>query len=384
MIDNLGGFHFAQASDPQRVSLYLTSHNWNPQEEQGGTLWVAADEGYEVFVPRHRQMRGFESYIRTLLKTLSVAEGRSEEKIRLEISTSDADVQYIHTDPEADPGTTPIEEGVKAFESLRQWVLAGAVSESADRVRLVQPARKPAKALEFMRSVRLGPTFEGSYILTAYIPVPPLIGQTEIDVDDPRVRALSQPFERRVSLKLRQATQAAVTAADEVIQRRVGMEAFTERAEKGVNANLCEALAGFTAREGGEARIDFSWALSRPVEPAAAIALSRDQVTILREAAKEMRAQAPEDDVTAVGAVVRLHREGAFGAGEISIAGIIEGSANERLRRIWLELAEDDYSQATRAHESGATVSVTGSLVKRGNRYFLQNPSVFTVLPENQ
>ncbi|MFE9473219.1 hypothetical protein ACFYOR_19500 [Streptomyces griseofuscus] len=382
MITNPGGFHVTQASDPQRISLYLTSHGWSPHEEEGGTLWIAHDESYDVFVPRHRQMRGYLSHIGTLLKTLSVAEGRSEAKISLEISISDADVQYVHTDPEADPGTTPIDEGVRAFESLRQWVLSGAVFASAERPKVVQPARKPARALEFMRNVRLGPTFEGSYILTAYIPIPPRIGQTEIEVDDPFVRAASQPFERRVSLKLREATKEAVVAADEVIQRREGIEAFTRRAEKGVNANLCEALTGFTTREGGEACIDFSWALSRPVTQVAPITLNRDQVTVLKQAAQEMRAAAPEDDVTVVGAVVRLHREGAFGPGEISIAGIIEGSANERLRRIWLDLAEDDYSQATRAHDNGATVSVTGSLVRRGNRYFLKNPSTFTVRPD--
>ncbi|MFD9049837.1 hypothetical protein [Streptomyces zaomyceticus] len=234
-----------------------------------------------------------------------------------------------------------------------------------------------------MRSVRLGPTFEGSYILTVYIPVPPQIGQTEIEVDHPQIKLLSQPFQRRVSLKLREATSAALNAADDVLHRRVGMEAFTSRAENGVNANLCEALAGFSSPDGGEAMIDFSWALSRPVEPADPIRLNRDQGDVLREAAMNLRAAAPEEDVVVIGAVVRLHREGALGAGEVSIAGIVDGGMNDRLRRIWLDLSETDYSAATRAHESGATVSVTGSLVKKGNRYVLQNPSGFSVRSDN-
>ncbi|MFD6113298.1 hypothetical protein ACFWG0_24740 [Streptomyces yangpuensis] len=317
-----------------------------------------------------------------MLTTLESAEGRSRARISLEISVSDADVQYIRTDPNTDPGTTPIEDGVRAFESLRQWVLSGAVSASSEQARLVQPARKPTAALDFMRTVRLGPTFEGSYILTVYIPVPPQIGQTEIEVDHPQLRRLSQPFQRRVSLKLREATIAAVSAADDVIQRRVGMEAFTERADKGVNANLCEALTGFTSQDAGEASIDFSWALSRPVEPTAPITLNRDHASVLREAASELRAAAPEEDVTITGAVVRLHREGAIGPGEISIAGIVEGGTNDRLRRIWLELPETDYSVATRAHESGATVSVTGNLSKRGNRSVLRNPANFSIRPE--
>ncbi|SFC54935.1 hypothetical protein [Streptomyces aidingensis] len=382
MMTDLRGFHFAQASDPQRISLYLMSRGWVPREEQGGTLWISHDESYEVLVPGNRGMRGYESHIRNLFKTLSAAEGRSESQISLEVSIADADVQYVCTAPEADPGTTPIEEGVQAFESLRQWVLSGAVAESAGQVRLVQPARKPTRALEFMRNVRLGPTFEGSYILTVYIPIPPKIGQTELSLDHPQINVLRQPFERRVSLKLMAATRGAIDAADEVIQRREGIEAFTRRAGEGVNANLCEALSGFASRGGGESRIDFSWALSRPVERTDPIRLNRDHMVILRQAAQEMRAAEPEDDVTVVGAVVRLHREGASGPGEVSIAGIIEDGTNERLRRVWLELAEEAYSRATRAHQDGATVSVAGSLVRRGNRYYLQNPSGFAVLPD--
>ncbi|MFJ4434698.1 hypothetical protein [Streptomyces sp. NPDC088923] len=378
-----GGYQFSQASDPGRITLYLMANDWVSHQEPGGVLWSTQDEAYEVFLPRHRQMRGYDSHVATLLKTLSVAEGRSEAKISLEISVSDADVHYIHTDPDAEPGTTPIEEGVKAFESLRQWVLSGAVLTATPQPRVVQPARKPTKALEFMRSVRLGPTFEGSYILTAYIPVSGRNSQTEIEVDDPLVRQASQPFERSVSLKLREATKEAIGAASEVLQDNNGIEAFTRRAECGVNANLCEALAGFTTKEGGQARIDATWALSRPVTSTAPITLSRDQVGVLRDAAKEMRAAAPEDDVTIVGAVVRLHREGAFGAGEVSIAGIVEGQSNSRLRRIWLDLPEDDYSLATRAHDIGITVEVTGNLERRGNRSLLRNPYNFNVRPDS-
>lgn len=79
-----------------------------------------------------------------------------------------------------------------------------------------------------------------------------------------------------------------------------------------MTANLCEAISGFTSREGGETKIDFSWALSRPVEPTVPIRVDRDQVVVLREAAQELRAAEPEENVTVVGAVVRLHREGSL------------------------------------------------------------------------
>ncbi|MBS2961839.1 hypothetical protein KGA66_02180 [Actinocrinis puniceicyclus] len=382
MFVGMNALHFSHAPDPQRISLYLSSRGWVPDDDPGGTLWTSLDEEFQVFVPKSVRMRGYAKYIEDVLKTLSTAEDRSQAQITLEVSSSDADVQYVHTDADSDPGTTPINDGVRSFECLRQWVLSGAVFASSDLPRLVQPSRKPVPALDFMRTVRLGPTLEGSYVLTVYIPIPPLIGQTAIEMEDPRHNLATQPFERRVSLSLRKATREALNAASEVIQRREDMDAFTRRAASGVNANLCEALAGLSSETARDVAIDFSWALSRPVEPSPPIYVSRDQRTVLKEAAQELRAQAPEEDVTVVGAVVRLHRDGAFGAGEVSIAGIVEGGLNDRLRRVWVELAEDDYSRATRAHESGVTVTVTGSLIRRGTRHLLQNPSNFNVIPE--
>jgi hypothetical protein len=379
MVAGMSAPHFSHAPNPQRISLYLSSRSWVPVDEPGGTVWASADDEYEVFVPKSTKMRGYEKYIEDALRTLSLSEGRSHAQIALEISASDADVQYVSTDADTDPGTTPIEDGVRAFESLRQWVLSGAVAASCESPRLVQPSRKPVQALDFMRTVRLGPTLEGSYVLTVYIPVPPLIGQTAIELQDPRQFLATQPFERRVSLRLREATQEALNAASDVIQRREDMDAFTRRVDRGVNANICEALAGFSPETSRDVRIDFSWALSRPVEASPTLYVSRDQRTILKQAAQELRAQAPEEDVTIVGAVVRLHREGALGPGDVSIAGIIEGGQNDRLRRVWLSLPEDDYSRATQAHDSGATVTVTGSLIRRGTRHMLQDPSNFNV-----
>ncbi|MFJ5233304.1 hypothetical protein ACIQBJ_25840 [Kitasatospora sp. NPDC088391] len=317
-----------------------------------------------------------------MIETLATAEGRSSNQIVVEIARSDADVQYVRTRPGGDPGTTPIEDGVRAFESLRQWVLATAVSASSDRPRLVQPARKPAQALDFMRSVRLGPTLEGSYVFTVYIPIPPRIGQLSLDGEDIGFPDVDQPFQRRVSLSLRESTVQAVDAADEVIRLGRGMDSFVGRVDRGVNANLCEALSGLSGGSQEPVDIEFSWALSRPVEPTRPVVVTSSHAAVLREAAQELRAQTPAEDVKVVGAVVRLHREGSMGPGEVSIAGIVEGDLNDKLRRVWFELPEVSYAVATQAHERGSTVSVTGTLVRRGNRYFLQNPSDFYVIPE--
>ncbi|BAJ28163.1 MULTISPECIES: hypothetical protein [Kitasatospora] len=380
MITGLGDFHSSQASDPRRISLYLTSRGWVPAPEPGGTLWVSHTGEFEVFVPKSPRMRGYETYIHNVLNTLATAEDRNLKQVVVEISRSDADVQYVRTRPSGDSGTTPIEDGVRSFESLHQWILANAVSASSDRHRLVQPSRKPAQALDFMRTVRLGPTLEGSYVMTVYIPVPPLLGQMALESAE--LPEAEQPFGRRVSRCLHDSTAQAVAAADEVISLGRGVESLTKRVGSGVNANLCEALAGLSGGTSEPVDIEFSWALSRPVEPTRPLVVTSNHSAVLREAAQELRAQTPVEDVRVVGAVVRLHREGSTGPGEVSIAGIVADDQNDRLRRVWFTLPEESYGIATQAHERGATVSVTGTLARRGTRHVLQNPGDFYVLPD--
>ena len=328
-------------------------------------------------------MRGYASHIREMVHTISVAEERSEGQIIVEIARSDADVQYVRTRPVGDSGTAPIEDGVRAFQSLHQWVLTNAVSVSSDRPCLVQPSRKPAQALDFMRSVRLGPTMEGSYILTVYIPIPPLIGQLAIEADGASFPEMEQPYERKVSLSLRRSASEAVDAADEVIRLGGGMKSFTQRVQHGVNANLCEALSGISGGSPEPVDIDFSWAVSRPVEPSKPLVITANHRAVLKEAAQELRAQTPAENVRVVGAVVRLHREGSTGPGEVSIAGIVEGDLNDKLRRVWFDLPDESYGVATQAHKQGSTVAVTGTLLRRGNRYQLHDPSDFYVIPDN-
>lgn len=70
-----------------------------------------------------------------------------------------------------------------------------------------------------------------------------------------------------------------------------------------------------------------------------------------------------------VGNVVRLYREGSTASGEVSVAGTVEGE--DRLRRVWVELAGDDYETAVRAHRDMRLVSVRGDIVRRGSRSYL-------------
>jgi hypothetical protein len=60
-------------------------------------------------------------------------------------------------------------------------------------------------------------------------------------------------------------------------------------------------------------------------------------------------------------------------------AGAIDGE--DRLRRVWMGLTDEDYIVATQAHQDMSTVAVRGDLVRRGTRLFLINPAGFRSVP---
>jgi hypothetical protein len=251
----------------------------------------------------------------------------------------------------------------------------------ASQHRIVQPARKPQELTDFLRTVRIGPAAEGSYTLTVHTPVPPRLAQqpTRFEGDD-ELASGDIPVGRQVSLRMYAAVHAACRAAEAALLDSDGLGPFTAAVDEGLSANLCEALVGLGGGAGHPFELSLSLAAVRAestvLEP---VRFRRDHLPVLREAALELRARTPEEDVVVTGEVVRLHREAA-GSGEITLVGRVDDQ--EPLRRIWLDLPGEDYAAAMRAHEEMREVIVSGNLMRRGTRYVLTNPSGFRVRGE--
>jgi hypothetical protein len=293
------------------------------------------------------------------------------------------DVHTVRIFPaETSPGLIGLDDGVRAFESLRALVVAGAYAASAEQPRAVQPARKPNDVLNLLREIRVGPSREGSFVLSAHTPVPPRLTSGEappLEGSAPTNAAADEPFERRVSLRIYEAVQAASEAANSALVHANGLDDFTGAVRRGVSANLCEALVGLGGELGHPFELSLSLAVSRPLATRRfpPVRFRRDHFPVLTSAALGLRERVAEEGVLVAGNVVRLHREGA-GSGEISIAGTVEGE--DRLRRIWMALIDRDYDEAMRAHREMLPVSARGDLVQRGTRLYMRNPTAFRSL----
>lgn len=373
--------HALASPSPRNVRLYLRSRGWERPTVAPAKpdVWERpADEGtYEVIAPSNRAARDFPARIGELLRTLSIVEDRSELEILRDIATLSFDIQYIRMLHDGTPGTAPIEDASDALSAAETMLAAAATA--VEHPRLVLPTRRPRSTMEFIQKVLAGPTAEGSYVMSIWVPVPPRLTQEE---DSILFDATDEPFERTATKQLLKATRAVRQATEEALQADAGLDAFIGREADGVSANLCEALVKLGGEDETGFQIAFAWALDRPViDPEPVVRFENELLPVVKEAARELRAQLPEEDVRIRGNVVRLHREGQLGHGEVTIAGIVSDDLTERLRRVNVDLSEEDYAKAIQAHESFSDVEIVGSLLQRGTRTYLRDARGFIVLP---
>jgi hypothetical protein len=340
------------ARTPAELSMYLRATGWRPEGRDGARVGDA-------------------------VATLAVAEDRSELDVLHGITAVSTDVHSVRILlPDEPPGMLTLEDGATAYESVRNLVTASAYPVFANQHRVVQPARKPQGLSDFLRTVRIGRATEGSYTLTVHTPIPPRLAQqpalfeTDAEPED-------LPVQRQVSLRMYEAVRAACQAAEDALLTSDGLDPCTRAVADGLSANLCEALVGLGGSAGHPFELSLSLAAVRgealPLRP---VRFQRHHLPVLKEAAAELRARSPEEGVVVAGEVVRLHREPGE-AGEITLVGRVDDQ--EPLRRIWMDLASDDYELAMRAHREMHEVTVNGNLVRRGTRYVLTQPSGFRI-----
>ena len=303
---------------PQTIWLYLEGQGWQRQTEEtpaSPNVWTLRtyDGTYEVIAPSSPDTRDFDQRVAELLRTLAIAEDRSERDVLRRIMTGAFDVQSVHTHFSSPSGTAPLRDAADAFAAAHAML-----SASLERPQLVLPSRPPRRTSDLMKRVLAGPTGAGSYVISIMVPVPPL----PTHEDPAHLHDDSEPFERTATKHLHGALVAARAAANDVLDNETLIDAFLSREERGISANLCKALADLAGEEAVGFDVHFAWTPYRPVAGFESQISFRDAtIPILRQASHELRTRLPHGEVTIVGRVVRLHREKSYGKGSVTILG---------------------------------------------------------------
>lgn len=221
--------------------------------------------------------------------------------------------------------------------------------------------------LKYMKSLRLGQTSIGSYVVNVIAPMPSRTGQL-----DPEL-----PFARTVTENLGTALLALNDAA-ESYQRSPDLTVFDAIVERGVSSNMCDAVLGL----GGPARqrtvvvsVDATPTLANELAPVS-VEFRVDHFSAIEVAADYLKGEYVLKGQAIRGFVKRLDREHGNDEGLISITAVLLGK-NEK--HVAVPLRPSDYAEAIKAHERGLLVEVRGDIYVTPRTATMINPSGFRV-----
>ena len=361
-----------QAISPAALSAYARSAGWRKIEGYGAHSDVyAAEEMPEVILPRTERLGDYVSVVSRVITIFAKAAGRDELSLYRDLVTADRDVVRARI-TETDDGSMTLNRGVDLISGARDLVLAAACSlrESQPLYRL--GANREANDL--LEGIRLGQTENGSFVVTLLTPVvsPPLptLLQEYDDADD--------PIERQMTRRLTE----ALAATGEATERATAGDgtAFAESVDRGVSANLCDALVKLI---GPFPTLDISvaWARTRPINPPREIfRFARADAAILSEAARQFRNREPRPDTYLFGTVQRLRRDEDEASGTIHLRTSIGG----KNRSVAVVLKKTEYDRAIQAHKERMPIILQGDLERSGQRWRLLNARIEAIIGDEQ
>ena len=176
-------------------------------------------------------------------------------------------------------GSIPIEAGVTLFHQSRNMLWAAA--RSVWDPKPVFRGRTSTRVTNYIRSVRLGQTEQGSFVANLLSPVPNPIGTRFHDVD---------PFARRATHRLVSGLQATSESLS-IVDGRYADSWLEDAVQEGVSANLSNAVARILKSANGTGlNISVRWALTRPVdEDKASVSFDASDAPLLEHATQVLK-----------------------------------------------------------------------------------------------
>lgn len=368
---------------PAELSAYARTEGWVSAETYGDHSDVYTRDGHpEIIVPRTQRLGDYARVVAQLIDIFAAAAEVDQVSLFRDLITADRDVIRVRVG-ESNNSHVAVNAGVDLVKGARDMLLAAACS--VGRPQAVHRAGANQEATDYLKRVRLGQTEEGSYVITMHSPIiPPVLDNPP--VSEPSFGEAWQPvdgdpLERRVTARLAD----ALAATREATERAAGgdAEAFPAAVDRGVSANLCDALVTLISPF-SMLDVGLIWARTRPL-PRTLTGFGEGDVSILQEAARLFRLYEPRPNVRLFGFVRVLNRREDELDGRITLRASIE----DKTRSVFVELPQAEYRRAIKAHDDRAMAIIDGDLERVGQRWHLLNPILIDVIdsevpPEEQ
>ena len=352
---------------PSALYAYLASKGWQRTEPYGkvGHIYILEGETPELLVPASPAFADYALRLSQILEILSSVEERESRAVLRDLSMADVDLVRVRVPEAMTDGSMPIDRGVTLVRESRNMLLAAACS--ATRPQRVFRMGSNKKAVQYLKTVRLGQTDQGSFVVNLILPAPRW----------PRVRGdhwgprLNEPFETRVMHMLASGLRAVRRGVDSVNR---GFGIFEESVQEGVSANLCDALSSLL-QDLEALDLSVCWALTRERrDENVQMHFRHSDEKALAEASRILKNRQDRPNQLITGYVTALTRGESAREGHVTIRAMVDNV----MRSIGVDFAPDHYGRIVEAHNSRLEIMLQGDLKRDGQKWVLLNPRHLT------
>lgn len=359
---------------PNQMLAYLTSEGWREDGciNDTASVWHRTENQYhdfEIIQPLKYDLKDYVQRVYDLITVLSEFENRALRDIVDDLSNFHADVikiRVVHDDVEN--GSIPLNDGVLLVEKAKELLMSVAKSTFSKRRHFTGGASQ--QVTDFVDKLRLGQTEVGSYIVNLIMPV----DKTPNKQDDMTEVSLTRSVTRTLARSL-----TAIDTSLESYKNTHDNQSFEPAVQKGVSANLCDALVGLTG-ENHTRNVNVTISLSRTDNEYQDMRLQHsfasNVVPYLQQASDYYKEKYTIQGYTACGQVTVLKHEPNEEIGIVTVASMVNG----REKHITFELPACEYWQAHRAHRENKVVECHGDLTVSPRSANLLNVTGFRVV----
>ncbi len=342
---------------PTQLRGYLISHGWREESSirDIASVWRRPEfdkKDFEILQPEDKSIRDFSDRVLDMLQVLSEFEKRTVEDVFRDISNYFSDLIRIRiSHDDVKNGSIPLDDGVLLIEKAKDLLASATLSTLSKKKYFI--GSRPPDVIDFMDKARLGQTEIGSYVINIIAPL-----DSQENKDEELLERLS--FSRIVTTTLDKGLSAISSTIDN-FKRNNNFSVFDEAVEKGVSANLCDALIGLTGeKQSRDVNISISFSKYEQQEEELKIEhfFKPDIVPYLKKASEYLKENYVIPNVTISGFVKKLDRGKDKVYGLVTVTAVVE----DRERNVTFELSGTDYLNAIHAHENKQVVQCTGNL----------------------
>lgn len=351
---------------------YMLLNNWTRDYNfRNKKLMIfISPKGKRIAIPVSETYDDFYDSLKRILGTLEIYLQKESDEIIKEILTAYYDrLEFRIQSHFSEDGKLPLGYAAECIEGLKDLVLYSSCAEQKAQPICLKASNS---SKDIMNRFKLAQTEVGSFIIN----IDTNVVKEGIEQETLEVVDVEAPDEHKVVQRI----ATAISQVNDIVENKSDIENVIQDAYlTGITANMCDALLRLKNEDVQiDTTIRYASALTRKPGATEQIKLYNSHFYVINEISKRYHDIKLYKDVTLHGYVAEMRKDISNNK-QLSI--IIVTIIDSKLKKIHMDLTEDDYRIANEAHMKDLEIEITGELdMSNSRKWILNNPCKIKII----